>query len=89
MDISCNGAKMYLVISFFPDLCFRYLVLNVSPDVVDTGEFCCLFVVCRLYICSAGYVELPIVLLYLLRCLVYHMLSKLERFTQSDNAFLL
>ena len=45
VDISCNGAKMYLVISFFPDLCFRYLVLNVSPDVVDIGEFCCLFVV--------------------------------------------
>ena len=31
------------------------------------------------YICSAGYVELPIVLLYLLRCLVYHMLSKMRR----------
>ena len=31
------------------------------------------------YICSADYVELPIVLLYLLRCLVYHMLSKTRR----------
>ena len=39
------------------------------------------FVVYLLYvhICSAGYVELPIVLLYLLRCLVYHMLSKTRR----------
>ena len=26
-------------------------------------------------ICSAGYAELPIVLLYLLRCLVYHSVS--------------
>ena len=43
---------------------------------MDIGAFCCLFVV---YIYSAGYVELPIVLLYLLRCLVYHMLSKMGR----------
>ena len=40
------------------------IVLKVSPDVVDIGEFCCLFVACVDYICSAGYVELPIVLLY-------------------------
>ena len=46
------------------------------------GVFCCLFVVC-VYICSAGYVELPIVLLYLLRCLVYHMLSKTARHSRS------
>ena len=31
------------------------------------------------YICSAGYTELPVVLLYLLHCLVYHMLSKTRR----------
>ena len=41
--------------------------------------FCCLFVVrtryIYIYICSADYAELP-VLLYLLQCLVYHMLSK-------------
>ena len=34
------------------------------------------------YICSAGYVELP-VLLYLLRCLVYHMLSETRRNSRS------
>ena len=45
---------------------------------MDIRIFCCLFVVC-IYICSAGYVELPVVLLYLLRCLVYHMLSKTRR----------
>ena len=39
--------------------------------------FCCLFVVC-IYTCLADYVELP-VLLYLLQCLVYHMLSKMRR----------
>ena len=33
--------------------------------------------------CSAGYAELPIVLLYLLRCLVYHMLSKTRRNSRS------
>ena len=44
--------------------------------------FCSLFVVC-VYICSAVYVELPIVLLYLLRCLVYHMLSKTTRNSRS------
>ena len=43
------------------------------------------FVVYLLYvhICSAGYVELPIVLLYLLRCLVYHMLSNTRRNSRS------
>ena len=39
------------------------------------GVLRCLFVVC-IHICSAGYVELPIVLLYQLRCLVYHILSR-------------
>ena len=33
--------------------------------------------ICRAYICSADYVELP-VLLCLLLCLVYHMLSKIR-----------
>ena len=39
--------------------------------------------ICRAYIyiivCSAGYAELPVVLLYLLQWLVYHMLSKTRR----------
>ena len=37
-----------------------------------------LFVV-RMYIYTAGYAELPVVLSYLLRWLVYHMLSKMKR----------
>ena len=40
------------------------MVLKVSPDVVDIGVFCCLFVVCIYILCSAGYVERPIVLSY-------------------------
>ena len=36
----------------------------------------------RIYVCSAGYAELP-VLLYLLQCLVYHMLSKTRRSSES------
>ena len=53
---------------------------------MDIIIFCCLIVACiyiicsAIYIiCSAGYFELSIVLLYLLRCLVYHMLSKTRR----------
>ena len=44
-------------------------------------SICCLFVVCDIYIYkySAGYVELPIVLICLLRRLVYHMMSKTRR----------
>ena len=38
-------------------------------------EYFVVYLFC-VYICSAGYVELSIVLLYLLRCLVYHMRSK-------------
>ena len=57
------------------------IVLKVSPDVVDIRVFCCLFVVC-IYVCSAGYVEL-LILLYLIRCLVYHMLSKTRRNSRS------
>ena len=49
---------------------------------MDIRIFCCLFVVC-IYICSAGYVELPFVLLSLLRCMVYHMLSKTRRNSRS------
>ena len=43
-------------------------------------EYFVVYLLCvYVYICSAGYVELPIVLLYLLQCLVYHMLSKTRR----------
>ena len=49
----------------------------VSPDVVGIGsEYFVVYF--RMYICSADYVGLP-VLLYLLQCLVYHMLSKMRR----------
>ena len=51
----------------------------VSPDVVDIGSECfVVYLSCvYIYICSADYAELP-VLLYLLQCLVYHMLSKMR-----------
>ena len=45
-------------------------------------EYFVVYLLC-VYICSAGYVELPFVLLYLLRCLVYHMLSKTRRNSRS------
>ena len=45
-------------------------------------EYFVVYLLC-VCICSAGYVELPIVLLYLLRCLVYHMLSKTIRNSRS------
>ena len=52
----------------------------VSPDVVGIGSeyFVVYFRTWYVYICSADYVGLP-VLLYLLQCLVYHMLSKMRR----------
>ena len=56
------------------------------------GYWSILLTLMCVYICSAGYVELPIVLLYLLRCLVYHMVSKTRRnsqeFTESDSVYL-
>ena len=49
----------------------------VSPDVVGIGsEYFVVYF--RVNICSADYVGLP-VLLYLLQCLVHHMLSKMRR----------
>ena len=42
-----------------------------------------LSICCCAYLCSARYVELPIVMLYLLRCLVHHMLSKTRRNSRS------
>ena len=54
----------------------------VSPDDVDIGsEYFVVYLSCvyiYIIICSAGYAELPVVLLYLLQCWVYHMLSKRE-----------
>ena len=59
----------------------------VSPDVVDTGsEYFAVYLSC-VYICSAGYAELPVVLLYLLQCLVYHMLSKIFVFRVTVDVF--
>ena len=46
MDIRYNGAKMYLVIFIFLICVVDSTVLKTSPDVVDIGVFCCLFVVC-------------------------------------------
>ena len=60
MDISCNVAKMYLIIFVFL-ICVipgRYVVLKVSPDVVDIIVFCCLVVVCIYmfgWLCRATY----------------------------------
>ena len=63
MDISCNGANMYLVT-------FVFLICVV--DSIEGFSRCCgyqsdlLSILLCVYICSVGYVELPIVLLYLL-----------------------
>ena len=57
--------------------CLSYLFL-VSPNVVGIGsEYFVVYLSC-VYICSADYVELPVIL-YLLQCSVYHMLSKMKR----------
>ena len=45
-------------------------------------EYFIVFLLC-VDICSAGYGELPILPLYLLRCLVYHMLSNTRRTSRS------
>ena len=51
----------------------------VSADVVGIGsKYFVVYFRMYIYICSADYVGLP-VLLYLLQCLVYHMLSKMRR----------
>ena len=64
VDISCNGAKMYVPVYFcFSDLLYFEVVWKVSPDVVDIKSI--LLCICCVHICSAGYVKLPIVLLYL------------------------
>ena len=50
----------------------------VSPDVVVVGSEYFAVYLSHVYMYSAGYAKLT-VLLYLLRCLVYHMLSKTRR----------
>ena len=45
-------------------------------------EYFVAYLLC-VYMCSGGYVEVPIVLLYLLRCLVDRMLSKTRRNSRS------
>ena len=58
VDISCNEAKMYLVIFIFLICVVDSTVLKTSPDVVDIGVFCCLFVVCVYifgWLCRATY----------------------------------
>ena len=47
--------------------------------ILDLGILLCTSYLSCVHICSAGYAELPIVLLDLLQCLVYHMLSKTRR----------
>ena len=41
------------------------------------SEYFVVYLSC-VYICSADYVELPVIL-YLFQCLIYHMLSKMKR----------
>ena len=66
--------------------CFwGYITIKMFSKIhLDIGsEYFVVYLSCAyiiyIYICSAGYVQLPVVLLYLLQCLVYHMLSKTRR----------
>ena len=69
------GAKMYLVIFIF-----LICVIDSTKGFSQCrGYYNILLSNCCVFTCSAGYVELPVVLLYLLRCLVYHMLSRTRR----------
>ena len=105
MDISCNGAKVYLFSDLFSHA-VEVLVLDLlvvykipySSCIFNTAvvvawrchiyswflpmswilNLSILLSICRAYIYSVGYAELP-VLLYLLQCWVYHMLSKTRR----------
>ena len=45
-------------------------------DLIILSPICCACI--YMYVCSVDYAELP-VLLYLVQCLVYHMLSKMRR----------
>ena len=105
VDISCNGAKVYLFSDLFSHA-VEVLVLDLlvvykipySSCIFNTAvvvawrchiyswflpmswilNLSILLSICRAYIYSVGYAELP-VLLYLLQCWVYHMLSKTRR----------
>ena len=64
--------------------CFLgYITTKMFSNILDLEYF--LLSICRaykyiyIYIYSAGYAELPVALLYILQCLVYHMLSKTRR----------
>ena len=63
MDISSNGAKMYLVI-FILLICVIDSIKGLSRCRGYRRILLSICCVCIDYICSAGYVELPIVLLY-------------------------
>ena len=69
---------MYLVIYIFL-ICVIDSIKGFSRC---RGYYNILLSICCVYIYSAGYVELPVVLLYLLRCL-YHLLSKTTRNSRS------
>ena len=78
-----TGVRFYTAVVFLIQYCscLSYLFL-VSPDVVGIGsEYFVVYLSC-VYILrsmrSADYVELPVIL-YLLQCLVYRMLSKMKR----------
>ena len=91
VDISCNGAKMYLVFFFFPDLFVLYIVLEVSPDVVDIGAFCCLFVVCIYmfgWLCPATYYSIASTSMLGVSHAIQNE-KKLQKFTKSDSVYLL
>ena len=91
VDISRNGAKMYLSFSRF--LFSILIVLKTCPDVVVIGVFCCVFAVCiRVYV----YIRLVMsnhlfcCTRYLLWCLVYRMMFKMKRNSrnlQSDSVY--
>ena len=55
-----------------------YYNKNVFTD-IGSESFVVYLSCVYIYICSAGYAEVPVVLWYLLQCLVYHMLSKTRR----------
>ena len=62
--------------------CFLgYITTKMFSNILALEYF--LLSICRaykyIYIYSAGYAELPVALLYILQCLVYHMLSKTRR----------
>ena len=83
VDISCNGAKMYPVIVIDS--------IKGSPDVVDIGVFCCLFVVCIYkfgWLCRATYCSVVSTSMLGVSHAVQNE-KKLLKFTQSDSVYTL